>query len=471
MPGLRPRLLRVASGRLLALALLAALIGLAVPCSALGWANNGDGYSTHDWFIDQAVAVLDGRADDWFDPRVARLASDDPDTTRGLNGPGDHVYRETGVRGAAVQRVSEHYSAALADYRAGVAARESGDDAAARASFADASREIGLLSHYYTDILQPYHSAYAGIDADGHLTYELLVDALTHHAADSPAWHSSSRTVTPITNIRSVVISAAAFSRAFFGDLYAEIVAHPSGLTTLARDITGKLARRGAQDLANIIYSVALGVGESPDVASLSARVKWTGVAANESAQAVFVTARDAAGQPIEGLEIIISWPLADGGTRSVRRWTDPSGAAKYVSSVGGGPLLTRRSIDVSSTATTPAATKTASTWFMVTPRLADGSTGFRTVVREGTLKAGETAVVTTVAQDTAGHRVTGLLVTWTWKIGTKTITTTGFTNEYGRARTTLLITSSMPTSLITVTAHTQAASHNRYSYASLRRI
>jgi hypothetical protein len=452
-----------------ALVAMAFLVGGALPVR--GWANNGDGYSTHDWFIDQAVKVLDGRADDWFVPSAARLASDDPDTVPALADGVSHVYRETGLRGGAVQRVSEHYSAAAALYRQGVVAREAGDAVTADARFREASTEIGLLSHYYTDILQPYHSAYAGLNRDGpHIAYELLIDEVTHRAADSPGWQSSSRSVATIANVRTTTIAAAAYSRAMFADLHASFTANQAILSAKVRDITGRLARRGAQDLANIIYSISRSAGESPDVASLRTHVKWVFPAASEPYQGVYVTARDAGGRAIEGLEVTILWPLAGGGTRTARVFTDPSGAAKYVAAVGGGPLLVRRTVTVSATATLPAATRTATTWFMATPRLADGSAGFKTAVRDATVKAGETVFITSRARDTAGRPVKGLLVTWTWRFGTKIVTTSAWTGEDGRARTSRLIRTTTTRSRVTVTAHVQAASSNRYSSTSFRR-
>jgi hypothetical protein len=456
--------------RLGATVLAVALLALAAPGSALAWANNGDAYGTHDWFVDQAARVLDGRAADWFDPAVARLSSDDPDTYRSGDTVGDHVYRETGNRGGAVQRASDHYSAALDHHRAGVASRLAGDSAAARDAFDRASHEIGLLSHYLTDILQPYHAAYAGLNKEkAHAAYERLVAPLMRRASDQPAWHSASRSVAAIANIRSTVAAAAAYSRSKFSALHAEVKASPDRLTPRMRDITGKLARRAAQDLADIIWSISRGVGESPDVAKLTARIRWVGAASTEPSQAVFVTARDDRGRPIEGLEVTISWPLADGRIQTVTRWTDPTGFARYSAPVGGGPLMTRRHVTVAA-AGTPGSPRTTDAWFMVTRPLADGSAGFRTVVADATVAPGETAVVTTVARDRKGRPMAGLLVTWTWKIGTKTIRTRGLTDADGRARSTLLVTTDTPTTRITVSAHVQAASRNRYSSTTLRR-
>ena len=458
--------------RALAAALVATALLLPGTGTALGWANNDDGYSTHDWFIDQAVKVLDGRAADWFDASAARLASDDPDTTPALADGLSHIYRDTGLRGGAVQLVSEHYSAAVAHYREGAAARDAGDSTAAGEAFRAASREIGLLSHYYTDILQPYHSGSLGVSlGDEADEYEMLVAQLTRRASDSPDWQSSVRTVDRVVNVRAMAIAAAALSRTYLSEVHANIRDHPGVLTTRVREITGRLCRRAAQDLADIIWSVSRGVGESPNVARLSARVKWTGVAATEPYQAVWVTARDASGTPIEGLEVTIKWPKADGSTATIQRFTDPTGVAKYTAAVGGGPLMTKRIVSASATATTAAATKTATTWFQATPRLAAGSAGYRTVVSDVTVVAGQTVVVTSVARDTAGRPVEGLLVTWSWKYGTRTITTTGFTDANGRARSSRLIRSTTTTTTVTVTAHTQAASSNRYSSTSFRRV
>ena len=121
-------------GILLALALLATTIA---PVAA--WNNGGDdpGYGTHDWVIDAALRVLDGRANGWFNASTARLHSDDPDNA-GSTGENDHVYRDTGIRGGAIHRVAEHYAAAVRHHKA--------------ANYAAASREIGLMAHYYSDV-------------------------------------------------------------------------------------------------------------------------------------------------------------------------------------------------------------------------------------------------------------------------------------------------------------------------------
>ena len=156
--------------RVLAALLLAA--ALALPATpALAWANGGganggDGYGSHDWIVDAAVAVLDGRADDWFDAEAARLASDDPDTVEDRGTRAEHVYRDSGRRGGAIARISLEFDVATAAYQRGAVARDAGDAGAAADAFRDASRHIGLLAHFLGDLAQPFHTATEGIALD-----------------------------------------------------------------------------------------------------------------------------------------------------------------------------------------------------------------------------------------------------------------------------------------------------------------
>ena len=64
------------------LMLLAGLLTSAVAVSPVAaWTANEDEYATHDWLVDQAVRVLDGRVD-WLDVEAAILSSDDPDADK-----------------------------------------------------------------------------------------------------------------------------------------------------------------------------------------------------------------------------------------------------------------------------------------------------------------------------------------------------------------------------------------------------
>ena len=304
-----------------------AFIALAVTAGAfafpaapvMAWGNGGgDGYGTHDWIIDQALKVLDGRVDGWIDAQTARLSSDDPDTVeRPIADHNDHIYHDRGRRGGAIDRIASEFDFAQASY--------------ARGDYEDASYHIGLLAHFYGDILQPYHTAYAAIPLiKQHLQYETLVGALTRHPNDMPSWSSTRRTVSTFTNIRTKAVASAAYSRALFPALRREFAPDQSHLNASVRAITAKVMKRAANDLADVIWSISQGVGAQPQVGSLKVSVKWVGVKSGFAKQAVFVTARDVAGKPIEGISVDVAWPTTTGVRHELLR-TDGKGFQQTV--------------------------------------------------------------------------------------------------------------------------------------------
>ncbi len=121
------------------------------PAHALAWANGavrdgvrGQGYGTHDWVLDRAIALA-GAQGAWVVRSAALGATDDPDF---IGSPAEyHVYLASGGARGAAHAVSGAYSKAVAAYQAG-------DRVAA-------SRYLGRLSHYYSDTLQPFHTVNA----------------------------------------------------------------------------------------------------------------------------------------------------------------------------------------------------------------------------------------------------------------------------------------------------------------------
>ena len=434
---------------------LAFLLGSAVLVTSasptVAWNNGGNdpGYGTHDWVIDAALKVLDGRVDGWFNAGVARLASDDPDNV-GATGENDHVYRDTGIRGGAIHRVAEHYSAAEGHYRAG--------------RYTDASREIGLMSHYLSDIMMPWHSHYDGIGAAGHLAYEQLVGARQGSASASPEWVSGRRTVSTLTNARTTAIKAAAYSRSFFTELHAEFVKDTTTLNARVRDITKLLMVRTANDLADMIWSISQGKGVPPKVAKLATSVKWPYAKQNEPWQGVYVTATDAAGKPIEGLRVQLTLPIPYGSTTKVLVWTDQNGWAKWAGGIGTSPYWQKRTVTAS--ATTNGSTVTGTTSFVTSPPWGT----FRTTINEPRPVAGESVTVTSTAIDSSGKPMKGLNVTWTWDYGSTTIKTSALTDSSGVARSSRVVTTSTTFNAVNVTAHAISASSNRKVTVSFQR-
>jgi hypothetical protein len=444
----------------------------AIPAApALAWANNGDGYATHDWIIDQALKVLNGRVDGWFNAEIARLASDDPDTVEVAADPSrgtEHVYHETGKRGGAIDRIATEFDIAAASYQRGVDAKAAGDDSGARAAWDDASYHIGLLAHIYGDILQPFHTAYAAMNYPNvHVKYELVVTTGVRKASDRPEWSSSRRTVSTFSNIRTKAIAAAAYSRSYFHELYREFAPNPTRLTARASTITGLVLKRASNDLADVIWCISQGCGAAPQVGSLKIRVKWTGVKSGSSSEVVFVTARDVNGHPIEGLKVTVAWPTAT-GTRTEVLYTDPTGNQKRQGSVGTSPKLVLR--DVIATTTVRGVTMSARGRWAITPRLPSGRAGFKTVVSDSTVVPGQVVKVTSLARDSKGRPVPNLLITWTWDYNGRKVRTHGVTDATGHAWSTQLITGSTTKARVTVTASTQSGSVNRSSSTTFKR-
>ncbi len=435
---------------------LSLLLIATVASPAYGWANgpdNGNGYGTHDWILSQALKVFDGSPPSWFDLDVALTATDDPD--KDFYASNEHVFYEQGYGRGAVDRIAKYYHEALV-------AHGDGDDR-------KASIRFGWLAHYYGDIIQPFHTNHAAVDRKAsHKAYELLVDKATRTSTMASSWMTGDRSPRAIDDVRTTAIAAAAYSRKFYPELYREFHADESRLNGRVSEITGSLLKRASSDLADLLYSLDSEVGDAPTVGSVSASVKYT-YAAQNTKQPVYVTVKDAGGTPLEGVRVDIDFPKPSGGTTLLRRYTDANGKVTAWGNVGASPLGVKR--DVKVTVTTNDVTKTATPWFMATRKLATGTAGFKTRVKDSTVTVGQTVKIISRTRDTSGRPVARLKVTWTWTFSDGSVrTSSATTNAKGKARTTMLITSDTPKGTVKITARTQSARVHRTSYTSFRR-
>jgi hypothetical protein len=445
-----PRRLLNRTARLAVMASLAT--ALVAPASTLGWANNGDGYGTHDWLIDQAVKVLDGRADGWFDAALARLHSDDPDKERdrSLN---EHVYRGEGRNGGGVDRIAYHYDLAQAAYQAG--------------NYDEASMQIGLMGHYVADLAEPYHTAIQGIPlGDSAQAYEQLVAPLHTSAGSTPGWSSGRRTVSEIANVRLTAAGTAAYSRQFWKELHERLTSNGFRLSSRVSEITGLVFKRAANDLADMIWSISRGVGAQPAIGRIKMDIRWTGIRPGDN-QLVDIRALDVHGRPIEGLLVFLEWPTPT-GVRIERMYTLPDGRAKRYGTVGTSPRLVLR--PVTATAEVRGVETVTRGGWTLSPPLAAGRAGFKTIVNDDTVVAGQVVTMTSIARDGDGDPVPNLLVTWVWDLGATKLKTKGYTDADGRARSSLTVTVGMARD-IGVLAKTQSGSTNRSSSTSFRRV
>jgi hypothetical protein len=310
--------------------LLATLATLAAVVPAAAWSNGpsaggvvGNGYGTHDWVIDQALKTFSGHVPSWFEASTARFASDDPDTLFWKTN--EHVYMEAGYGRGAVHLIVEYYDKAITHLKAGDGHQ--------------ASIDIGRLSHYYADIFQPFHTAYAAVGKDGpHSKYELLVDASNRTSSSAPEWQTADRSPEVVTNIRSMAIAGAAYSRAFFGGsngLYAQFTKNQGVLNSRVKEITGYVLKKASRELGDIIHSIDLKVGNAPAISKISVTRKYSQPSSIEY-QAFYIKVLDANGKPIEGARVDVTFPSsadvpngAEPTAHVFRAYTMPDGIAK----------------------------------------------------------------------------------------------------------------------------------------------
>jgi hypothetical protein len=452
-----------------------AFAGTVAPVGA--WSNYGNNYGTHDWILDQAFRMFDARGINisWIDRTTALLATDDPDTIEVAADPDrdiEHVYTgDGGRRGGAVHRITEHYAAVLRYYEAGKAAKAAGDDATATAKFKTASYNLGMLAHFYGDILQPFHTSRDAIGkSTTHKAYELLVDDLTRHPVDSPGWQvkNASWTLKDVTNVRTTAIAAAAYSRARYLDLEANFAASDTTLKPVAAQVTKEVLIRASGDLANLIQSVAKGIGNPPAVGSVSLTLRWRGVKTNEVSERLDGQILDVNGNPMEGVLAEVAWPMPDGSTKIMPFWADGAGWGHIYGIIGSNPYMQHNNVVVTVKTNTTTVTKT--TWFYRTKRLADGAAGFTTTLNDSTVVSGQTVTSTATAKTSTGEPIVGLQITFTWTMGSSVTKTTAYTDSTGKAKSSRTITSTTTRSTMSVKATTSAYSINRSSTRSFSR-
>jgi len=444
------------------IALLIAVAGAITPAAA--WSNNGDGYGSHDWILDQAFRLLTARGIDWswVDRTTALLATDDPDNIEVKADPSreiEHVYTgDGGRRGGAVHRITEHYAAMLRAYNAH--------------DYETASYNLGMLAHFYGDILQPFHTSRDAIGkSTTHKAYELLVDDLNRHPTDSPAWSvaNTSWVVKDMPNVRTSAIAAAAYSRVRYLNLAANFSATDTKLSPTAYQITKEVPIRASGDLADLVSSVPKGIGNPPPVGSMTYVLRYRGVKTNEASERLDGTVKDIYGNPIEGVRVDVKWPMPDGTTQIMPFWTDGNGVGHIYGVVGSNPYMQHNTVVM--TVTTNQTTVTKSTWWYRTKRLADGSAGFKTTVNDTTVQAGQVVTASAVAKTSTGEPIVGLLVNFTWTLGSTTVKTSAYTDSTGKAKSTYTVQSSTSRSTLYVKGSTTAYSINRSYTASFHRI
>lgn len=286
--------------------------------SALAWSNGpavggqaGYGYGTHDWILEHAIEIAGSDAD-WVDVDTALWHTNDPDYFR--TNSDWHLFRNTGKSRGGPQAVADHYYAAVLALRA--------DDTD------EASKELGVLSHYYADMLVPFHTTYDAISHPAlHNDYELAVDGYHRRFSGAPDWVNEAD-AKPLTDVRERAISAAKFSRGKYTTLLSSFSRNPDvRRNSTVDDITADLMSRAINDLADVIRAAPSGDGVSSSPAKLVATVSNSTPIRGRKVCA-YAKCTSASGRILEGIRVDFYWPKAGGGTTKVSAYTDSKGVA-----------------------------------------------------------------------------------------------------------------------------------------------
>jgi len=423
------------------------IFGFAAP--AFGWANGGDdgnGYGTHDWILDEALRLA-GTSGSWVNRSVALATTDDPDSA-GV--PGNyHMFREQGTARGAPSQTATYYLWAVQAYRAG-------DRAAA-------SRYLGVLSHYYSDVLQPFHTAYAARNYEAlHLSYEYRVDDYQHRAGNVRWWITPAAR-RPVTDIRARVVEAGKFSRSYYDQLFPawKSTQHVGNVTVFP--ITKALLSRAVNDLADVIATIPTGQGCALAPAQMTSAM-FRAFPAQKMNAHVLSTCLDATGAPIEGAAVRVDWAFP-GGTVQTVAFTDADGVADALCNVGTARLM--RWIGVATYSFGSNGTARGATRFMPTPTLAEGRSGISTTVADTRPHQHTVQTATTGVRDAAGRAVAGLPVTFYWQFKSGTFACSTVTNSAGVAVSRWNLGAATLGYRVYVKAQTQSGGYDRSSIAS----
>lgn len=412
------------------------------PLPAMAWSNgpnDGNGYGTHDWVIDEALDMVNAP---WVVRDVALAASDDPDMV--FVDVVNHLFRPTGGGRGGPQQVADRYYDMVTAYQAG--------------NYNEASKQLGWLSHYFTDLAVVYHVDLKEGDAtesDEHLDYELDVDSYHREQGNVSSWITS-RTRLPITDIRQYTLDYAVGIRPTYASLRSAYKAN--GLTGTALTLTKQNLSAAVNGLADIIAMVPSGQGISgPGVVTATARKVYV---SNNIGVAVYADCTNAAGKPVEGVRVEFRWPLR-AGTLVETAITDAEGRATSWVELGNEVL--GREIIV--TTKVVSGGQVASDTAVIIPT--DVIDYIKTAVSNYTPLQNTQVTAHVVCLNAAGKPIAGLPVTFIWTHPAGTVTGTATTDLFGVARHRRNIGASAAEQVVQVQAAVEAGNTIRNSYAT----
>ncbi|MBN2846885.1 MAG: hypothetical protein JXP72_00330, partial [Coriobacteriia bacterium] len=392
-------------------AALALTLTLLIPTTALAWSNgpdDGAGYGTHDWVLDEALDLVSAP---WVDRDVALSTTHWPDMVYGSGDVMNHVFKPDGDGRGGPQTVADRYYDLVTAYKAG--------------DYAEASRQLGLLSHYFSDLAVVYHVQTTDGDATEaaeHLQYELDVDSNHRKPGNVSDWITPTSRVT-VTDIRKKTVDLAVATRGTYSSLRTAYKAN--GLSGTALTITKQNLSRAVNGLADIIAAVPSGAGVSgPGTLTASARKLYV---ANNLNVAMYADCVDSAGNPLEGVRVEFTWPLKAGTVTDIE-FTDATGRATSWVILGNETLGEK--IEVTASATSGGQTSSDSAVVIPTDVIDYIKTGISNYAPWQNTQV--TAHVVCLNAD--GEPIPDLPVTFTWTHSSTTVVYKTTTNRFGLA-------------------------------------
>lgn len=443
--------------RTILLAVLTSTILAMGVASAFAWNNgrDGDGYAMHDWILENAIELA-GEQASWIDTETARLATDDPDT-QGTS-PYNHVFKNVGGAQGGPQQAADEYARLLDAYQAG--------------DYQEASRLLGVMSHYYSDVTQPFHTYYYPVGStrktgyDGRITVREI-----HMDYERAAWIGVKkygdemlrpRARRPVTDVRSMAVSSARYARGRYKSLLASFAASGTIDGYVPKTITRQVLSRSVNDLADIIAAIPAGQGRSSAPASMRQSMSARTYYYPRKGQLIrtHTVCTDESGAPMEGVRIRFSWPGPRGTVKTYTRYTNRDGLAwhwKYTEATS-----SMRRLGLSAMAVSGSEVTTSATWYMRTPVLAAGTKGVKTRLSEDRPRRNTVVRARVKVVSSSGDPVKGLPVTFSWKHKTRTYKIKAVTDAKGIARCSRDIGRSARGFRVKVTASTLSGGRTR---------
>ncbi len=407
---------------------MAGLMAAASPSSAFAWQNGQtrDGFGTHDWILYHAMELAGADAS-WIDRNEALLSTDDPDNWRDdysstspqyrLEQP-LHLYYPDSTKQGAPQAVTDHYTLMVQAL--------SVDDTVT------ASRELGYASHYYTDLLVPFHAFSYGIgsleEGIDHRNYESAVGAVTQSPEAYGEWITG-LAPRPMTDVRARSIEAASYSGGKMLGLIAKYgtFAYFDPATDAQTQV---LLNRAVNDLADLIRSAKSGQGAPRPLASI--RV-WSDYdyPALERPVRVWAEVRDDRGRVVRGAKVNYDFRVTQ--PCSYTAYTNADGVARQAHDSVVGTVNVPFNVVV--TAASAGTTLTSTVALKPTEIIGAGSSGMRTYMKyDATPAQGTTVTVKTQVRNSDGGPIPGIKVVYTVKHKGGWVKRTTYTNASGNA-------------------------------------